>query len=210
MVPTEYKCQICGKGNLFSPQARVTHKMKEHPKLYSEKKRENKAPQYDCSFCPEQFEQKIKRKMHEINVHNEGKSDRVACKCGITFLTEKRLEFHKKTSCWLNEKTIEGFQEKKLAVYRPLKAENHKCDQCGKGFTYLSDLQRHVKLKSHMKDQYIGIRQKCAYCDNEYLASNLKAHVLAVHEKARTKCEFCFKSLSIFTFKIHMRNMHNL
>ena len=91
MVPTEYKCEICGKGDLFSPQARVTHKRKEHAKQVAEKKRENKAPQYDCSFCPEQFDKRIKRKRHEIDVHNEGKSNRVVCECGVRALTEKRL-----------------------------------------------------------------------------------------------------------------------
>ena len=210
MVPKEYKCQICGKGDLFSPQARVTHKIKEHGKQYSEKKRENKAPQYDCSFCPEHFDQKIMRKRHEIDVHNGGKSDRVVCECGVTALTEKRLEFHKKISCRIkivNEKLVKGFEEKQLErLGRPDKVKNYKCDQdkCGKAF---SDPNY---LKTHIKERHQGVRIKCTLCDNEYFPSYLAAHVLREHKKAKKDCEFCFKSIFVYDIKEHMRNKHNL
>ena len=41
-VPIEYTCEICGEGNLFSSQARVTHKRNKHPKEVEEKKHNNK------------------------------------------------------------------------------------------------------------------------------------------------------------------------
>ena len=151
MVPTEYKCQICGKGDLFSPQARVVHKRKEHSKQFSEKKRENKAPQYECSFCPEQFDQKIKRKRHEINIHKERKSYRAVCDCGITALTEKRLEFHKERFCMLNSKAVEVFRERKLEHLRKNKNESHPCPNCDKAFTYPSELKHHIKVNHERK-----------------------------------------------------------
>ena len=164
MVPTEYKCQICGKGDLFSPQARVTHKRKEHAKEVAEKKRENKIPQYDCSFCPEQFDQRIKRKRHEISVHNEGKSNRVFCECGITALTEKRLQFHKEKFCRLNEKAVEMFKEKRLDVLRTYKVNTHKCVNCDKAFRYPKELKRHVLAVHEKIKKECEISQKSLSC----------------------------------------------
>ena len=142
--------------------------------------------------------------MHEINVHNEGKSERVACKCGVTFLTEKRLEFHKKTSCCLNEKVVEVFREKRLEILRPIKIKHLKCDQCEKVFSNNSDIKRHIQEKHE------GFCEKCKFCGKEFAHRNLRKHILAVHEKASKECEICFKSFSIYTIKLHKRNIHNI
>ena len=64
-VPTEYKCDICGEGNLFSPQSRVKHKRDKHPKEVEEKKHINKRnevlkiPHYECSYCGVKFPKRL-------------------------------------------------------------------------------------------------------------------------------------------------------
>ena len=135
------------------------------------------------------------------------KSDRVVCECGVTALTENRLEFHKKTSCRINEKLIKGFEEKQLErLGRPDQVKNHKCvqDQCGKAFTDVT------RLKIHIKEQHLGFRVKCAYCEKEYFPSYLRTHILRAHKNAKKDCQFCFKSIFVYDIKEHMRNKHNL
>ena len=172
-VPTEYKCDICGEGNLFSPQARVKHKRAKHSKEVEEKKyinkrnEVNKIPHYECSYCGAKFPKRLERDRHQNVEHGDNSSNKWICNCGFTTITEKRLLFHKENTCTLLRlKQKNTFSE---TVSPFLGTQQFKCRKCGNVLTTL------VGLKRHIKTVHEGVREECPHCHKTF--SCIKKHI---------------------------------
>ena len=91
------------------------------------------------------------------------------------------------------EKTTEYFEdiEPKNSVHEGFK--NHKCETCGKAFTYPGH------LKEHISSVHEGVKNhKCEKCGKAFSrADNLRSHIKSVHEGERNhKCDICGKAYS--------------
>lgn len=208
-VPTEYKCDICGEGNLFSPQARVKHKRKRHPKEVEEKKHTNKInevhkiPHYECSYCGVKFPKRLERDRHQNFEHGDNSSNEWKCNCGVTAITEKRLLYHKENTCTLRSKKLYTRSE----TIKPfMGTKQFKCSECNKTWATL------FRLQSHIKSVHEGVREqfKCSKCNNTLATlSGLKTHIKTVHEGVREECPHCNKSLSLSHIKLHIKIFHS-
>ena len=87
----------------------------------------------------------------------------------------------------------------------------HNCNLCEKTFSYISNLERHIKI-SHMnnkdeKDQ----KFKCELCSKEFRGKNgLDLHVKEKHEeKNRLTCGVCKETfVRRYSLKTHLFNKH--
>ena len=87
-----------------------------------------------------------------------------------------------------------------LFHFQQLECQRHKCDSCGKSFTDLGYLKKHVKAQ-HEGQQM----QKCEFCAKSFSA--LKTHIKIIHDgnkdQNKTRQENCsiilkLKFISIF------------
>ena len=71
--------------------------------------------------------------------------------------------------------------------------EDHKCESCGKSFSRVDSLKRHIHIVHERHKDY-----KCESCGKIfYNANNLNRHIHTVHEGRKDyKCESCSKSFS--------------
>ena len=139
---------------------------------------------YVCNICDKAYECLKGLKEHERNQHLNQPIKKWKCEvCGSLF---------KKRAFLLTHELIHSRDELK-------------CDQCGKDFNQLTNLQQHVRLV-HDK-----LRYPCSECHKELGTKyQLKLHVRAVHEGIRYKCDQCDQS---FEYKqklsLHVRKEHH-
>ena len=86
---------------------------------------------------------------------------------------------------------------KSISTVNNLTAQDHvinKCMICGKSFSKISHLKRHIHIIHEGCRDY-----KCETCGKSFSqAENLKKHIHTVHEGHKDyKCESCSKSFSI-------------
>ena len=175
-VPIEYMCEICGEGNLFSPQSRMRHKTIKHPKEFEEKKNlkrqneANKIPHYECSYCGKDFPKRLERDRHQNSEHKDNNSTKWKCSCGVTAITEKRLLYHKENTCTLKAKIRHSETVKPF-----LHPKQFTCRQCDKLFKSLKGYQRHIQ------SVHEGVRKECPHCKKSLSLGNINQHIKKKH-----------------------------
>ena len=99
-IPTKYPCEICGKDELYSPQAKTAHKRSEHPGIKLKNSNVNRPQSYECSFCDVIFYNRKERDLHHKIVHHEDTRGLFKCEaCNTTAITKSRLEYHIENYC---------------------------------------------------------------------------------------------------------------
>lgn len=157
-------CPQCGK--VVQKEKLVRHQL-----LH---KTERKKIQFTCQTCNKTFSSRQNLQIHTDKVHN-CRSVQYPCDvCGKEFSTKYRAEYHKKTI--------------------HLKHFNLHCDQCSRGFVYLTELTAHVS-KVHDKNR---ITYVCPYneCSRSFQSkSSLQYHQQISHTTVKPEyiCAQCGK-----------------
>ena len=89
------------------------------------------------------------------------------------------------------------------------KGEKYKCDLCGKLFSHLTNLKKHLKMIHEGPENPL----QCKRCNKIFSRNNvLKKHILEVHEGKRTKdhkCDICGHIFSESSgLKLHIKSVH--
>lgn len=120
----------------------------------------------DRENCTKAYYSSADLAKHKLKFHVDLK------KCKICLKTVKNLETHMKSH-----------EEKSYVCTYELETGQ----KCNKRFISQSTLKKHIDC-THM-----GIKKySCSQCDSHYFKiTNLKHHILNVHENMRIKCELC-------------------
>ena len=155
---------------------------------------------YRCQICGFRYKTKLKLKKHSVEVH-EG----------------KKAPLNEENTCSL---CIGSFNDKEdlMKHYAAVHERPQKCDTCGKEFTVIGNLNKHVaKVHAGKEEKHIDEvheretekRHKCSLCTFSYkFKESLQVHLEAVHERPK-KCDTCGKKFAgIGTLNNHVVKMH--
>lgn len=144
-----YVCEFCGQS--FKKPAAFTFHVRSHTNELQ------KCPEPDCNAT---FRQVSNMKKHFKEVHGADK-DPFACElCDATFALASNLRVHH------------------LQKHEKTKGNKWKCPECGKDFSYPSQLKQH--MVSHLGEKNF----QCTVCEKAYFkASNLRRHYQNAHLK---------------------------
>ena len=172
---------------------------------YIEKFEEEENPLIEQDFTCEScfphvmFLSKKELTEHKKSVHNLNEENLTCDSCipNLTFLSRKELKEHKKS---VHNMIVRGRGRPKSLP------EDCKCNHCGKTFTQVARMKRHIK-RTHE-----GIRgQKCDICGKDYSdTGSLKNHFITVHEGKRNHiCPQCGKAFFVkYLLMRHIRRVH--
>jgi KRAB domain-containing zinc finger protein len=155
-----------------------------------------------CQICGFRYKNKLELKKHIIDVHEE-----------------KKAPLNEENACSL---CIGRFNDKEdlLKHYAAVHERPQKCETCGKEFTGIGNLNKHIarvhagKEKNHINEVHEGEmdkRHKCSLCTFSFkYKKNLQVHLHTVHEgKNPFQCSIC---CNIFTdrnlLKEHVLTVH--
>ena len=185
--------------------------------------------EYICNECNYQTQLRVNVLKHVTSQHLNRNHSQFQCgKCKYSTYKKFEYDLHLDTKHANKEvedkieliTSINGVKEficnecnyqdhSRIHVLRHITAEHlgitHPCDQCGKGFTFSSNLNQHIKrkhtknfafqcdqcekqfqyesrLKSHIRVKHLGVRHKCPKCKSQFPEiNNLKKHYKIYH-----------------------------
>ncbi|XP_059192962.1 zinc finger protein 664-like [Centropristis striata] len=161
---------------------------------------------FTCSFCPEEFNDLLKLKIH-LRTHTGEKLFKCDT-CGKDFSTKALMKKHMLTHtgikpfrCRVCGKEF-NCQSNRITHMKIHSGEKpHVCVTCGKGFCRQADLRRHNRIHTGEKPYC------CVYCGKEFsYPSSLTNHVRLHTGDKPYKCVWCGKAFTAnTTLKIHTR-----
>ncbi|KAG0710740.1 Histone H4 transcription factor [Chionoecetes opilio] len=144
------------------------------------------AQQYQCSHCSRRYANERLLRDHVRHHINHYK----CTECDMTVPNKSTLAAHMR--------------------YRHKKDKPHKCLQCGRGFTLLADVTRHLSVHSP-EPVYSCMFQNCTYKARSVTALN--RHIRLVHnglEKKHYACHMCASKFSLGDrLTKHLIKIHN-
>ena len=166
-----------------------------------------KQKNHSCNYCGKSFARTDGLRRHHENVHDKPSNE-------STGIIHDSIREHKDHLIGqiANDERTKIYSPPVVSV--PVKPRNHWCMSCGKSFTRLEHLRRHVTtVHEGVKDNTLSLskfssqpnstnnirgRKICGRCDDSFSTLwHLKRHIQTVHENQRDqKCAFCGKSFS--------------
>ena len=88
----------------------------------------------------------------------------------------------------------------------PARESKYPCNQCGKQFTFESNLRTHIQ-SAH---EHEGIKYCCTSCNAEFNSQiELTRHTQTVHKDVKYPCNQCDQTFSLHnSLKTHIQNVH--
>ncbi|CAL8127455.1 unnamed protein product [Orchesella dallaii] len=184
-----FKCDHCLE-TFVSSLKKEFHIEQMHPEV----------PPLRCDFCPKGFYRQHRLRIHAVS--HTGEKTNICEICGKCFSQAAMLRYHQTTHEELNLKQFKCTEcSRVFANPQNLKSHvesqhqkmyRHRCETCGRGYTQMSHLRRH--LRTHSGEQPFA----CSYCPKKFTSgAALKIHV-RIHTGERpywcSQCEKGFRS----------------
>ena len=161
---------------LFSEVSKIRLKAWNSPKSCEGQQHQTHQYGYSCQFCKKEFKTKSNRRRHEQIVHLKILTHQCD-QCNLQFGTREQLQ---------------GHQRSYHNLYRFC------CPDCGKQFSYVSNLRAHQKICNNKEKKVAVIEHQCGTCGKVFSAGRyLKSHIKFMHvTRTRFICEICKEKLS--------------
>lgn len=195
-LASERTCHICGK------LSKSAYSLKLHMYTHSSVKT------VPCPLCPRYFKNNRHLRSHTFNKH----TIRPQAECSIcrkVFKTEATLQLHnanthpptsddpagkREYECYFCHKTCISELQLRRHMYIHVRGRKMLCPQCGKCFSDVHKLNRHLKRTDHLSGQDVVKPFKCSKCDKAFMDRHgLQTHAFIHSDVAEFGCEECGK-----------------
>ncbi|KAI1905264.1 hypothetical protein AGOR_G00014320 [Albula goreensis] len=211
-----YSCGVCGRGFAYPSELRA-HELKhekgqenvcvecglDFPTLAQLKRHltAHRGPTvYSCSDCEKTFQYPSQLQNHMMK-HKDIRPY-ICSECGMEFIQSHHLKQHTLThkigKSFTKQTTIAHYSTRgaMCSFKSALGVKEHKCRICGREFTLLANMKRHVLIHTNIR------AYQCHLCFKSFVQKQtLKAHMIVHSDVKPYKCKLCGKEFN---------RMHNL